>query len=61
MILLFSQTLDLWNEIKKFIWENKETSDATLRTVIKRVKDKIANNDFIVSKKGLGYLIESGN
>ncbi len=44
--------------LKKFIWENKETSDATLRTVIKRVKDKIANNDFIVSKKGLGYIVE---
>lgn len=44
--------------LKKFIWDNKETSDATLRTVIKRVKDKIASNDFIVSKKGLGYIIE---
>jgi len=44
--------------LKNFIWGNKETSDATLRTVIKRVKDKILNNDFIVSKKGLGYIIE---
>ena len=44
--------------LKKFIWENKEISDATLRTVIKRVKDKIVSNDFIVSKKGLGYIIE---
>lgn len=44
--------------LKEFIWKNKETSDATLRTVIKRVKDKISNNDFIASKKGLGYIIE---
>jgi DNA-binding response OmpR family regulator len=47
--------------LKKYIWNNENTSDATMRTVIKRVKDKIADDDFIVSKKGLGYLIESGN
>ncbi len=47
------------NEIlKKAIWNDVNTSDATLRTVIKRVKDKIEKNDFIVSKKGLGYIIE---
>ena len=44
--------------LKKAVWENPNTSDATLRTVIKRVKDKISKNDFIVSKKGLGYIIE---
>lgn len=44
--------------LKKSVWENDNTSDATLRTVIKRVKDKISKNDFIVSKKGLGYIIE---
>lgn len=44
--------------LKEFIWQNSDTSDATLRTVIKRVKDKISDNDFIVSKKGLGYIIE---
>ena len=46
--------------LKKYIWDDIETSDATMRTVIKRVKDKIADDDFIVSKKGLGYLIERG-
>lgn len=47
------------NEIlKKEVWNDTSTSDATLRTVIKRVKDKIDKNDFIVSKKGLGYIIE---
>ncbi|WP_428025840.1 response regulator transcription factor [Arcobacter sp.] len=44
--------------LKKYIWDDVETSDATMRTVIKRVKDKIVDDDFIVSKKGLGYLIE---
>lgn len=43
--------------LKEFIWNDTQTSDATLRTVIKRVKDKIIDNDFIVSKKGLGYII----
>ena len=47
--------------LKEFIWDDSETSDATMRTVIKRVKDKIVDDDFIVSKKGLGYLIERGN
>jgi DNA-binding response OmpR family regulator len=47
--------------LKEFIWNDSETSDATMRTVIKRVKDKIVDDDFIVSKKGLGYLIERGN
>ena len=44
--------------LKEFIWNDSETTDATMRTVIKRVKDKIVDDDFIVSKKGLGYLIE---
>ncbi len=44
--------------LKKEVWNDTNTSDATLRTVIKRVKDKISKNDFIVSKKGLGYIIE---
>ncbi|PLY07687.1 MAG: DNA-binding response regulator [Arcobacter sp.] len=44
--------------LKKEVWNDINTSDATLRTVIKRVKDKISKNDFIVSKKGLGYIIE---
>lgn len=45
-------------ELKEFIWKNDKSSDATLRTLIKRVKDKIYDKDFIVSKKGLGYIIE---
>ncbi len=45
-------------DLKKFIWNDISTSDATLRTTIKRVKDKIALKDFIVSKKGKGYILE---
>ncbi|KAB7884566.1 response regulator transcription factor [Poseidonibacter ostreae] len=44
--------------LKEFIWSDVKTSDATMRTVIKRVKDKVHDDDFIVSKKGLGYIIE---
>jgi len=43
---------------KKVIWEDKETLDATFRTVIKRLKDKIKTKDFITSRKGQGYIIE---
>jgi DNA-binding response OmpR family regulator len=47
------------NEVlKKSVWQDKEVSDSTLRTTMKRVKDKIKDNDFIISRKGLGYLIE---
>ncbi|APW65573.1 MULTISPECIES: response regulator transcription factor [Arcobacteraceae] len=44
--------------LKMEVWNNTNISDATLRTAIKRLKDKIAKDDFIVSKKGLGYIIE---
>lgn len=44
--------------LKEFIWNDPNTSDATMRTVIKRVKDKVSDDDFIVSKKGLGYIVE---
>lgn len=43
---------------KKVIWEGKETLDATFRTVMKRLKDKIKTKDFITSRKGQGYIIE---
>ncbi len=45
-------------ELKKTIWKNKIVSDSTLRTTMKRVKDKIIDDDFILSRKGLGYQIE---
>jgi DNA-binding response OmpR family regulator len=45
-------------EIKLAVWDDDSTADATLRTLFKRVKDKIIKNDFILSKKGRGYIIE---
>lgn len=40
------------------IWEDKDALDATFRTVMKRLKDKIKEKDFILSRKGQGYIIE---
>jgi len=48
-------------QIKEFVWGDLKTSDATMRTIIKRVKDKIADDDFIISRKGYGYIIEVSN
>ena len=44
--------------LKEKIWDDLNTSDATMRTIIKRVKDKISDDDFIISRKGHGYIIE---
>ncbi|NQY93036.1 MAG: response regulator transcription factor [Campylobacteraceae bacterium] len=44
--------------LKEKIWDDLNTSDATMRTIIKRVKDKVSDDDFIISRKGYGYLIE---
>ncbi len=46
-------------DLKKSVWGDKNVSDSTLRTTMKRVKDKIKDHDFILSRKGLGYLIEN--
>jgi DNA-binding response OmpR family regulator len=62
--LLLDAMIERKNEInsietlKMAVWNNIDISDATLRTAIKRLKDKITKDDFIVSKKGLGYIIE---
>jgi len=46
------------DSFKKELWQNTETLDATFRTVMKRLKDKIKTKDFILSRKGQGYIIE---
>lgn len=46
------------DSLKLSIWNDINSSDATLRTIIKRLKDKISKEDFIVSKKGKGYIVE---
>lgn len=60
LLALVSNIKDIKSKeyLKKKIWDDSLASDATLRTLIKRVKDKISLNDFIVSKKGKGYMIE---
>jgi len=46
------------DSLKEAVWKDINTADATLRTLFKRVKDKIQKDDFIISKKGRGYIIE---
>ena len=46
------------SDFKKIIWQDTETLDATFRTVMKRLKDKIKTKDFIISRKGQGYIVE---
>jgi len=46
------------SSLKENIWSDSNKLDSTLRTVIKRLKDKINRADFITSHKGQGYMIE---
>lgn len=43
---------------KKHVWNDINTNDSAFRTVMKRLKDKVKNDDFIISHKGYGYIIE---
>ncbi len=46
------------DSFKLKLWQNSSTLDTTFRTVMKRLKDKIKKADFIISRKGQGYIIE---
>jgi DNA-binding response OmpR family regulator len=46
------------DRIKTEVWGTDDKLDTTLRTIIKRLKDKITKSNFILSRKGLGYMIE---
>lgn len=46
-------------ECKMSLWNDENKSDTTFRTVMKRLKDKISKNDFILSLKGQGYTINN--
>jgi len=46
----------LHEELKKYVWTNKNVSDAAVRTFIKRVREKTSKN-FIKNIPGLGYKI----
>jgi DNA-binding response OmpR family regulator len=43
---------------KEEVWNDININDSSLRTVMKRLKDKIKDDDFIISHKGYGYIIE---
>ena len=47
--------------VEKFnekVWNDITINDSSFRTVMKRLKDKIKDDDFIISHKGYGYIIE---
>lgn len=46
----------LHEEIKKYVWTNKNVTDAAIRTFIKRVREK-TGKEFIKNIPGLGYKI----
>jgi DNA-binding response OmpR family regulator len=46
------------DEFKVFLWGDLAKSDVTFRAVMKRLRDKVGDDDFIVSRKGHGYIIE---
>ena len=45
-------------KFKQVVWNDINTNDSSFRTVMKRLKDKIKDDDFIISHKGYGYIIE---
>jgi DNA-binding response OmpR family regulator len=45
-------------KFKEAVWNDIETNDSAFRTVMKRLKDKVIDDDFIISHKGYGYIIE---
>lgn len=45
-------------KFKEIVWDDINTNDSAFRTVMKRLKDKVKEDDFIISHKGFGYTIE---
>ena len=45
-------------KFKEIVWNDVNTNDSAFRTVMKRLKDKVKDDDFIISHKGYGYIIE---
>lgn len=46
------------DKFKQMVWNDININDSSFRTVMKRLKDKIKDDDFIISHKGYGYIIE---
>jgi DNA-binding response OmpR family regulator len=51
-------TFVLHEEIKKYVWTNKNVTDAAIRTFVKRVREKTSKK-FIKNIPGLGYKINT--
>ncbi len=45
-------------DFKQKVWEDETVSDSAFRTNMKRLKDKVSEDDFIISQKGFGYTIQ---
>jgi DNA-binding response OmpR family regulator len=45
-------------KFKEAVWNDIDTNDSAFRTVMKRLKDKVIDDDFIISHQGYGYIIE---
>lgn len=45
-------------KFKEMVWDDINTNDSAFRTVMKRLKDKVKDDDFVISHKGYGYIIE---
>ena len=46
------------DKFKEIVWDDITINDSSFRTVMKRLKDKIKDDYFIISHKGYGYIIE---
>ena len=51
-------TLISVERFQEIVWNDININDSSFRTVMKRLKDKIKDDDFIISHKGYGYIIE---
>jgi len=46
------------DQCKQELWGTTDKPDSTFRAIMKRLKDKLGDKDFIQSYKGKGYIIE---
>ncbi len=46
------------DQFKQELWGTTDKPDSTFRAIMKRLKDKLGDDDFVQSYKGKGYIIE---
>jgi DNA-binding response OmpR family regulator len=46
------------DRFKKALWGTTDKADSTFRAIMKRLKDKLEEDDFVRSYKGKGYMVE---